>query len=118
MAQRQLLIPSWPWRATGLSSPCLKGRGSQPELFARPRGTTKLLSGALEMLLLDSRSSDLQDDTAAGADVAAIPAPVVTTMEGTQYTVTHCPDCGARLRAEVRDGWLSLWHAGDGAGAN
>ena len=54
----------------------------------------------------------------ASTDASAVPAPVVTTMEGTQYTVTHCPDCGARLRAEVRDGKLSLWHAGDGAGAN
>jgi hypothetical protein len=54
----------------------------------------------------------------ASTDASAIPAPIVTTMEGTQYTVTRCPDCGARLRAEVHEGKLSLWHARDGAGVN
>lgn len=53
----------------------------------------------------------------ASADASATPAPVLAALEGSQRTMTHCPDCGSPLRAEVRDGKLYLWHAGADTGA-
>jgi hypothetical protein len=44
-------------------------------------------------------------------------APVISIVEGAQHTMTHCPDCGAPLRAELRDGLLTLSHAGAGVEA-
>lgn len=47
----------------------------------------------------------------ASADVSVVRVPVETTLAGTLRGETHCPDCGAALIGEVRDGKLYLWHA-------
>lgn len=50
----------------------------------------------------------------ASAEASATPAPVAAALEGAQRAPVQCPDCGAPLLAEIREGKLYLWHAGAG----